>query len=115
MPIFSDQDTIIAQASAIGAGALALIRISGRNTLKNSSLFCKLASNIPLESVASHTVHYGWIVQQNGSHLDQVMFIVMHGPRTFTGEDTVEVTCHNNQFIVETIIQRALACGMRLA
>ena len=47
--------------------------------------------------------------------LDEVLFFLMRGPKTFTGEDTVEITTHNNQFIIEHIISRLVECGAQLA
>src|SRR5579871_198804 len=110
-----DNETIIAQATPTGAGALALLRISGANAFSAVDTMSKLASGKSLSTVESHTVHYGWVTQQDGSIIDQVMFIVMHAPRTFTGQNVVEITCHNNPFIIEAIIERALACSMRIA
>lgn len=109
------QETIIAQCTPQGRGALALLRLSGNDALQIASNLCRLASRKRLDEVSSHTVHAGWIVDQNNNHIDQVMFIVMHAPRTFTGEHVVEITCHNNQFIIEAIVQRVLACGARIA
>ncbi len=47
--------------------------------------------------------------------IDKVLFLIMHAPQTFTGQDTVEITCHNNPFIIETIINAAIGAGARLA
>ncbi len=65
--------------------------------------------------LGSHTIHAGYVIDQQGGVVDQVMFLIMHGPRTFTGHHTVEITCHNNQFIVERIIELAIAHGARHA
>jgi tRNA modification GTPase len=55
------------------------------------------------------------VLDSAGNHIDQVLFLLMRGPKTFTGQDTVEITCHNNPFIIEAIIQAALSHGARLA
>ncbi|MGE0009749.1 MAG: tRNA uridine-5-carboxymethylaminomethyl(34) synthesis GTPase MnmE [Candidatus Babeliales bacterium] len=110
-----DQETIIAQCTPQGSGALALIRLSGNTAFEVADQLCKLASNIKLSEVPSHTVHYGSVVEHTGAIIDRVMIIAMRGPKTFTGQDTVEITCHNNQFVIEQIIERAIACGARLA
>ncbi len=110
-----DDQTIIAQATPTGSGALAMVRMSGCAALEVAAQLSSLASGKEITSVPSHTVHYGTVVEGNGSIIDHVMFIVMHGPRTFTGQHTVEITCHNNPFIIEAIIARAIACGARLA
>ena len=61
-----------------------------------------------ISSLPTHTIHYGWIIDSNGAHIDQVLFLLMRAPNTFTGDDTVEITCHNNPFIIQNIIQAAL-------
>lgn len=110
-----DDETIIAQCTPKGNGAIALLRISGIGAIDVATKISKLASGIPLKNLLTHTIHYGLIVDCAGAHLDQVMFLLMHGPKTFTGQDTVEITCHNNPFIVQSIIEQALLHGARLA
>ena len=110
-----DEQTIIAQCTPRGSGAIALLRISGINALEIASSISKLPSNKPLCDVASHTIHYGAVIEPYGTVVDQVLFMVMQAPRTFTGQNTVEITCHNNQFIIEQIIALAIANGARLA
>ena len=110
-----DQETIIAQCTPQGSGALALLRMSGDDALAIASKMSTLASGIPLHAVHSHTVHYGWVHDQKKSEIDQVLFIVMHAPKTFTGQHVVEITCHNNQFLIEAIIAQAVEHGARLA
>lgn len=111
----TSEPTIIAQCTPRGNGAIALVRMSGASALSISGAIARLASKQRVSDVASHTVHYGSIVSQEGSLIDQVMLIIMHAPKTFTGEDVVEITCHNNPFLIDAIIQRALECGARLA
>jgi len=110
-----DDQTIIAQCTPTGSGAIALVRISGQHALTIATALSKLASNKHLIDLPTHTIHYGWVVNSAGNHIDQVLFLLMHGPKTFTGQDTVEITCHNNPFIIEAIIQEALSHGARLA
>lgn len=110
---FSTQ-TIIAQCTPQGSGALALIRISGPKAIIIADLIARLPGKQNLSKQSSHTVHYGHIVDEH-QQIDQVMLIVMHGPKTFTGEHTIEITCHNNPFIIEKIINLAIRHGARLA
>lgn len=110
-----EDQTIIAQCTPRGSGALALLRISGPQALEIATSMAQLLSKQRITDVASHTIHAGYVIDQNNQHIDQVMFLVMHGPRTFTGENTVEITTHNNPFIIEAIIQQALAHGARIA
>ena len=110
-----DNETIIAQCTPKGPGAIALIRMSGAGALELASSISRLPGNARLIDQQSHTIAYGWVTGHDGADIDQVLFLVMHGPRTFTGEHTVEITCHNNPFIIDQIIDRAIACGARHA
>ena len=110
-----DEQTIIAQCTPRGSGAIALLRISGASAILVADAIAQLASGKKLTDVASHTIHYGTIIDAHKNHVDSVLFMLMHGPRTFTGQDTVEITCHNNQFIIEEIISLAINAGGRLA
>jgi tRNA modification GTPase len=109
-----DEQTIIACCTPSGNGALALLRLSGKDAWTITSSFSQLGGKKNFLEQKSHTVHFGWI-QENHKIIDQVMFIVMRGPKTFTGQDTIEITCHNNPFIIEAIITQALMYGARPA
>jgi tRNA modification GTPase len=111
----SDDQTIIAQCTPQGKGALALLRLSGINVFDVVHRFAKFASGKFIIDLQSHSIHYGWVIDHENNAIDQVMYLIMHGPKTFTGQNVVEITCHNNQFIIEAIIARAIACGARLA
>lgn len=110
-----EQQTIIAQCTPKGSGALALLRISGDQAFDIVERFAQLPSGKKIQSSKSHTIAYGHIVHNDGTIIDQVLFFVMRGPNTFTGEDTIEISCHNNSFIIETIIEQAIKAGARLA
>lgn len=60
---------------------------------------------------ASHTIHYGWVHDREGNRLDEALFMVMHGPRTYTGEDVVEVQCHGGPVAVGEVLREACARG----
>ena len=115
MILSTDDQSIIAQCTPRGNGALALLRISGADSWLISSQISKFPFQKNLLEQTSHTVHYAYIIDQNGNTIDHVMLIVMRGPRTFTGQDVVEITCHNNQFIIEAIITVAIQAGARFA
>ncbi len=110
-----DEECIIAQCTPQGKGALALLRLSGSSVRTLVDGMAQLASKQKISEVQSHTIHYGSILDDQGNTLDQVMLIVMDGPRTFTGQDTIEITCHNNPFLIEAIINQAIKRGARLA
>ena len=115
MLLSRDEATIIAQCTPKGSGALALLRLSGINALDVAGKISSLASDKKLIDVPTHTIQYGSVVDHQGTAIDQVLFLVMHGPKTFTGQDTVEISCHNNPFIIEAIIAAAIKSGARLA
>jgi len=110
-----DEETIVAQCTPKGSGALALIRMSGKNAIETATKMSKLTSKEKLSEVTTHTIHYGSVIDKNDKKIDQVLFLVMRAPKTFTGQDTLEITCHNNKFIIENIIQEAIKHGARLA
>lgn len=106
---------IIAQCTPQGSGAIALLRLSGENAFTVADTISKLTGTKTLSTQPTHTIHYGWVVDANGNHIDQVLFLLMRAPHTFTGDDTVEITCHNNPFIIQNILQCAITAGARLA
>lgn len=115
MLLSRDEATIIAQCTPKGSGAIALLRLSGVDALAVASKFGRLPSGKSLTNVPTHTIQYGSVCDAQGALIDRVLFLVMHGPKTFTGHDTVEISCHNNPFIIEAIISSALKAGARLA
>lgn len=110
-----DEQTIIALCTPQGSGALALIRLTGAEAVATADAMAKLSSGAKLADLPTHTIHYGTVVDHNAIPIDQVLFLLMRAPHTFTGQDTVEITSHNNLFIIESIIERAIACGARSA
>ena len=108
-------ETIVAQCTPSGSGALALLRVSGEDAWNIASKAANLSSKKNLSNVATHSIHHGWVIDKNNNIIDEVMFFAMQGPKTFTGENVIEITCHNNPFIIENILQRMIECGARLA
>src|SRR5262245_37890736 len=98
-----DDETIIAQCTPRGSGAMAIIRVCGINAIEVASQISKLASADQLKDVPSHTIHFGYAIDAHQNKIDQVMFSIMRAPKTFTGQDTIEITCHNNPFIIQSI------------
>jgi len=112
-----DEQAIVALCTPRGSGALALIRISGVNACGVANNLSRLSSGLSIAAVSTHTIHHGYVIDARGNNavIDEVLFFVMHGPRTFTGQDTIEISCHNNHFIIDRIITCALAAGARAA
>ncbi len=113
--LMHDEQTIVALCSPKGSGAIGLIRITGTGAICIADAISNLADGKKLSEHQTHTIHYGKIIDQEGSPIDSVLFLLMHAPKTFTGQDTVEITCHNNAFIIESIVAQAIAVGARLA
>lgn len=111
----TDTQAIVALCTPRGSGAIALIRISGSNAIAVADSIARLSSGALLAACASHTIHHGLVTDALGKRIDEVLFLLMKAPKTFTGQDCVEITCHNNQFVIEAIINRAIACGARVA
>lgn len=103
-------DTIVALATPSGKGALALIRISGRDAFTIADSVWKGKS---LTSCKSHTVHLGYIRDEDGNILDQAVATVFEAPNSFTGENSVEFTLHGSQWIVREVINLLLRKGAR--
>lgn len=112
--MISDQP-IIAQCTPTGTGAIALLRLSGKNSLAIADSISSLPNKKKLSAQVTHTIHYGHVIDADGNTIDQVLFLIMHAPHTFTGENTVEITCHNNPFIIQNILQAAITAGARIA
>jgi len=110
-----EDQTIIAQCTPHGNGALALLRLSGKDAIDVAQAMARLPKEACLEHKESHTIHYGHVIDRDGAVVDQVMFLLMRAPKTFTGHDTVEITCHNNLFLIDHIIHEACAQGARPA
>ncbi|MGE3309095.1 MAG: tRNA uridine-5-carboxymethylaminomethyl(34) synthesis GTPase MnmE [Limisphaerales bacterium] len=112
----SDHDTIAAIATPVGEGGLAVVRISGPKALDVADrLFVPAGARGPSPSAApTHTVHYGHVTR-DARPIDEVLLTVLRAPRTFTREDTVEISCHGGVFIARQVLDAVLAAGARLA
>ena len=115
----SSTDTIAAIATPPGEGGIAVIRISGPDAIGCASRVFR-AGRGPAETpaalthVPSHTVHYGHVVRE-GRVVDEVLATVLRRPRTFTREDTVEISCHGGPRVSRMVLDAVLASGARMA
>ncbi|RTE53190.1 tRNA uridine-5-carboxymethylaminomethyl(34) synthesis GTPase MnmE [Arenibacter aquaticus] len=107
-------DNIIALATASGAGAIAIIRISGKDAIALAGPFFRSIRGKDLKKQKSHTIHLGHIVE-NDKVLDEVLVSIFKGPHSYTGEDVVEISCHGSPYIQQQIIQLFLRNGCRMA
>lgn len=111
--VLTQYDTIAAIATPIGEGGISIIRVSGENALE---IVNKIFRGANLNKVASHTIHYGHIIDYaNKDVVDEVLVTVMLAPKTFTLENTVEVSCHGGLLVTQKILQLILDNGARMA
>ena len=104
-------DTICALATPNGIGAIGMIRLSGENAFKiTSKIFSKDISKQP-----SHTTHFGTIKDSNGVLVDEVLVTVFEKGKSFTGEESVEISCHGSAFILQKVLTILLENGCRIA
>lgn len=105
-----DDKTICALSTPNGVGALSVIRLSGNQAVEIvNKCFSK-----DILSAKGYTIHYGTI-KQNNDIVDDVITSVFRGPKSFTGEDSVEIACHGSTFIQQKIIETLLECGANMA
>jgi tRNA modification GTPase len=105
-------DTIIALSTPPGAGAIAVIRLSGSAAF---SLTDELFRGKILADQPSHTLHYGTLREANGRILDEVVVSLFRGPNSYTREDVVEISCHGSDYIVQQVLAAFTRRGARLA
>lgn len=106
-----DDSTIVAPATASG-GALSVVRISGSRAIEIcDSLF---RGKTPISNARSHTLHYGNLIHDD-QLIDEVVVALFRSPNSYTGEDTVEISCHGSHYITQRVIQAATTLGARLA
>lgn len=109
--MLNDHDTIVAPATPTG-GAIAIVRISGSEAIAVAERLFRGRS--PLSEAAGRTVHYGSI--HDGERLvDEVLVTLFRAPHSYTGEDSVEISCHGSAYIVSEILRLALEAGARMA
>ena len=104
------EDTICAISTSMGIGAISIVRVTGPNTIDIvDSIF-----DHDLKNASSHTIHYGHIKYKE-EKIDEVLVMLMRGPKTYTTEDTIEINCHGGVSTTKKIMEVLLANGCRLA
>lgn len=107
-------ETIAAIASGLTTSGIGIIRVSGAEALKLADVAMGLSEEKSLEKGESHRVKYGFIYDGD-EIIDEVLAIVMKAPRSYTGEDVVEIQCHGGPYIMKKLLDRVIALGARLA
>lgn len=111
MGLPNKERTIAAIATPIGEGGVAIIRISGKEAL----FIADQVFSGPVHTYQTHTAHLGKIVSKDGSVIDQALLLVMRSPRSYTGEDTVEIHCHGGSFIAKKVLECVIEAGAESA
>jgi tRNA modification GTPase len=111
MQLIGWDDTIVALATAPGIGAIGVIRVSGSKTFE---VVNQLFPSKDLPQQASHTIHVG-LLKLGEQVLDEVVLSLYKGPKSYTGEDVIEISCHGSPFIQQQIIEAITGLGVRLA
>ncbi len=108
-------DTIAAIATGLSNAGISIIRISGQDAFPIiDKIFRKKKTTKKLSEMESHTVHYGYIVNED-EIIDEVMVVLMKGPRSYTKEDSIEIDCHGGIIVTKRVLETVLAAGARLA
>ena len=110
----TNKDTIIALATASGAGAIAVLRVSGPEAISVSNTLFKSIHDKNLLNQPTHTIHLGHIVDGDRV-LDEVLLSLFKNPQSYTGEDVVEISCHGSSYIQQQILQLFIRNGCRSA
>ena len=111
MQLAEHKDTIVALSTAPGVGAIAVIRMSGDNAIEIAD---KVFIGKKLARAQSHTLHFG-VIAVDGNKIDEVVIGLFKNPRSYTGEDIIEISCHGSPFIQQQILQVLIQAGARLA
>ena len=109
------ETTIAAISTAMSASGIGIVRISGENAMDViSRVYRSKGGKKNIKEVPTHTIHYGYIY--DGEELiDEVLVMIMHAPRTFTGEDTVEIDCHGGVYAMRRVLETVLKNGAQIA
>ena len=108
------KDTIAAISTAMTNSGIGIVRISGEEAFDIIKRIYKGKKDKDLSKVKSHTIHYGYIMDGEET-IDEVLVMIMRGPHSYTGEDTVEINCHGGVFVVKKILETVIKYGARPA
>ena len=109
------EDTIAAISTPIGKGAIGIVRVSGKEALSILKEVFRTKSGKKKETFEDRKMHYGIAVDSKGETIDEVLTVYMKAPKTFTGEDIVEIHSHGGIYVVRKILRAVLSFGARLA
>ncbi|WP_185859045.1 tRNA uridine-5-carboxymethylaminomethyl(34) synthesis GTPase MnmE [Blattabacterium cuenoti] len=114
--MLEDEETIVALATPIGSSAISVIRLSGKTSISTvENIFIPIKPGKKLENQSTHTIHLGFIMEENNNLLDQVLISIFKSPFSYTGENMIEISCHGSYYIQQRILQLLIRKGIRLA
>lgn len=108
------EDTICAPATVPGTGAIAIIRMSGKDSFRIADKVVSCKGSI-ISETEGYKLRYGVALEADGTDLDTVLVSVFRSPHSYTGEDSVEISCHSSKYVVERLLQRLVDSGARMA
>ena len=107
-------DTIAAIATAMTSSGIGIVRISGDEAVSITDRIFEMKNQKKLEDMPTHTIHYGHI-HDGDEVVDEVMVVLMRGPKSYTREDTVEIDCHGGVYVMKRILETVIKYGARPA
>lgn len=114
--LYMRTDTITAIATAMSDSGIGIIRVSGDESVSIvDKIYRNVKMNRTLMGYQSHTIHYGFIIEENETVIDEVMVSVMKAPKSYTAEDTVEINCHGGVYMMRKILNAVVKAGARIA
>ena len=109
------EDTIAAIATPTGSGGIGIVRISGKEAIAIADAIFHPKGTIKPSQAKGFTVHYGWVKKSNNEIIDEVLLTLMRNPKSYTGEDVVEMSCHGGWAVVRLVLEEILKAGARIA
>ena len=107
-------DTIAAISTAMTTSGIGIVRMSGEEAFSIIDRIYRGKKEKKLSSEKSHTIHYGYIVDEE-AEIDEGLVLLMRGPHSYTGEDTVEIDCHGGVYVTKKILETVIKYGARPA
>ena len=106
-------DTIAAISTAMTDAGISIVRISGEEAIAIADKIYKGKKEKKISGQRTHTIHYGYIVDGEET-IDEVLVMLMRGPHSYTGEDTVEINCHGGVYVTKRILETVIKYGARM-
>lgn len=111
----SYDDTIFAPATVPGTGAIAVVRLSGDRSLEVADKVVRVSGGKSLSDTEGYRIRFGTVSDEGGRVLDDVLVSIFRSPHSYTGEDSVEISCHSSEYIVSSLLKMLAAAGARPA